>query len=83
MSATSATMSGYGSVPIDTAITLTSVAFVLMHMTVASPHALAPLFVLSLGLGWAYERTGRLAAPIVMHMVFNLANLALALVTTA
>jgi membrane protease YdiL (CAAX protease family) len=62
------------------AIALTSGVFVLMHLSIAAPHAMAPLFVLSLGFGWAYERTGRLAAPIVMHMLFNLANLMLAMV---
>ena len=30
-----------------------------------------PLFVLALGLGIVYERTGSLLAPICMHAVFN------------
>ncbi len=30
-----------------------------------------PLFVLSLGLGWLYQRTGRLAGPVAMHATFN------------
>jgi membrane protease YdiL (CAAX protease family) len=29
-------------------------------------------------LGWAYEKTGRLTAPIVMHALFNAGNLLLA-----
>jgi membrane protease YdiL (CAAX protease family) len=58
------------------AIVLASIGFVLVHVNV--PVAMfAPLLVLSLGLGAIYERSGRLAAPIVAHMAFNLANLAL------
>lgn len=64
-----------------TSIVITSVVFVTMHLGAASGHALPPLFVLSLGFGWAYERTGRLAAPITMHVLFNAANLALAWAT--
>jgi membrane protease YdiL (CAAX protease family) len=65
------------------AVIITSVIFTLMHGNVAPPHALVALFVLALGLGWIYERTGRLAAPIAMHMTFNLANAALALLATS
>jgi len=61
-----------------TAILITSCVFVFMHLTVARWHALPALFVLSLGFGWVYERTGRLAAPIVMHVLFNALNLGLA-----
>jgi membrane protease YdiL (CAAX protease family) len=60
-------------------ITVTSLVFMMMHASIADWHALPPLFVLSLGLGWAYERTGRLATPIIMHAGFNLANLAVAM----
>ena len=65
------------------AILLTSGVFVCMHVTVARWHALPALFVLSLGFGWVYERTGRLAAPIVMHVLFNALNLGLAWWTVA
>ena len=34
-------------------------------------HALPALFVLSLGLGWLYERTGSLWAVMLMHALFN------------
>ncbi len=61
------------------AIVLASVVFVLMHVGVARGHALGGLFVLSLGLGWIYERTGRLAAAVTLHVLFNAANLALGL----
>jgi membrane protease YdiL (CAAX protease family) len=60
-------------------IGLTGLAFALMHYTAAAPHAVAALFVLGLGFGWAYERTGRLIAPIVMHVLFNLGNVLLAM----
>lgn len=61
------------------AIGATSVIFSVMHADVAQPQAVAGIFVLSLGFGWAYERTGRLLAPMVMHMLFNAANVALTL----
>jgi hypothetical protein len=65
-----------------TGIIITSIIFVAMHVGAAQWHALPALFVLSLGFGWVYERTGRLAAPIAMHITFNGINLALALLTT-
>lgn len=61
------------------AVIATSAAFALMHLGSADVHALAALFVLSLAFGWAYERTGRLIAPVLMHILFNAGNLALAL----
>jgi membrane protease YdiL (CAAX protease family) len=61
------------------AIVTTSLIFALMHWGNARPHALVALFVLSLGFGWSYERTGRLAAPMTMHLLFNAGNLALGL----
>ncbi len=60
------------------AIALTSGAFAVMHATVAPLHAVLSLFVLSLGLGWIYERTGRLSASITMHVLFNAGNLVIA-----
>ena len=64
-----------------TGIVITSTVFVMMHVGAARWHALPALFLLSLGFGWVYERTGRLAAPIAMHVMFNALNLALALMT--
>lgn len=55
----------------------TSVLFVLMHAGAVSWHALPVLFVLSIGLGIARIRTGSVVAPIVIHALFNLANVAL------
>lgn len=59
------------------AIVGTSVVFASVHLALARPHAVAAIFVLSLGFGWAYERTGRLAAPVTMHVLFNAGNVAL------
>ncbi len=61
------------------AIIVTSVIFAMMHVGAASWHALPALFVLSIGFGWVYERTQSLVAPIIMHLLFNAANLGLAL----
>ncbi len=60
------------------AIIATSAIFALMHLDVAQWHAVAAIFVLSVGFGWVYEKTGRLAAAVTMHALFNAANLALA-----
>ena len=57
---------------------VTSIIFALMHWGAVAWHALPPLFVLSLAFGWIYERTGRLSASIVMHILFNAVNVALA-----
>lgn len=61
------------------AIFVTSAIFAFMHGNVAESQAVVALFVFSLGLGWVYERTGRLAAPMAMHMGFNAVNALLAL----
>ncbi len=45
-------------------------AFGLAHME--QPHVVAPLIVLGVILGYVYERTGSLVAPITMHLLFNL-----------
>ncbi|MBT5382716.1 MAG: CPBP family intramembrane metalloprotease [Phycisphaerae bacterium] len=58
-------------------IVLASLIFTAMHIGAVDPHGLAGLFVLSLGFGWAYAKTGRLTASIVMHMAFNAGNLIL------
>ena len=63
------------------AILLTSILFSAMHF--ADIKALPALFALSLALGYSYERTGRLYSPIMIHMLFNLVNIAEALTNTA
>lgn len=42
-------------------------------------HSLPAIAVLGLTMGIAYERTGRVAVPIAMHVAFNGANVALAM----
>lgn len=63
------------------AIFLTSMLFVFMHIPVIPGASMASaattLLVLSLCLGWVYERTGRLVAPILVHAFFNGSNLML------
>lgn len=61
------------------AVGVAATIFTAMHATAVEPFALAALFVLGLGFGWVYERTGSIIAPIVMHAGFNAANVALAL----
>ena len=56
------------------AITITSVLFGLVHVW-AQPAAVPSLVILSMVLGYNYERTGRLLAPILLHAFFNAANL--------
>lgn len=63
-----------------TAITIASAIFAVMHLSAAPqpsaiPGLLASLFILSLGFGWAYEKSGCLLVPIVMHALFNAGNL--------
>ena len=50
------------------AIAMTSILFALVHADLAHWPA---LFVLSLGLGYSYEKSGSLLRPIFMHAFFN------------
>ncbi|MBS3734294.1 MAG: CPBP family intramembrane metalloprotease [Phycisphaerae bacterium] len=47
----------------------TSACFASVH--VATPHHVPALFALGIALGYNYERTGRLIAPIGIHTLFN------------
>lgn len=62
---------------------ISSACFAAIHfgggVSAENAYALAPLFVLGLFLGIAFERTGRLWVPITMHMLFNAVNVALVL----
>jgi len=58
------------------AIIATSVLFVMVHANLSHWPA---LFALSLGLGYAYEKSGSLFRPIFMHVLFNGATIALKL----
>lgn len=60
-------------------IVFASVVFTLAHVGVGPWYGLVPILVLSLSVGLAFERTRSLAVPIGMHVVFNAANVALAL----
>ncbi|MCC6323134.1 MAG: CPBP family intramembrane metalloprotease [Phycisphaerales bacterium] len=64
------------------AVAMTSLLFAVMHVAtgVVPWSAAAPLFVLSMGLGLAFERTGRIGVPIVMHGLFNAANVAVVVI---
>ncbi len=59
------------------AIVITSLIFTTMHGAMVDLRGLFALFVLSLGFGWIYVRTGRLLASIVMHAAFNAFNILL------
>ncbi len=56
-------------------------AFGLAHME--QPHVVAPLIVLGVILGYVYERTGSLVAPITMHLLFNLKTMIFATIANA
>jgi membrane protease YdiL (CAAX protease family) len=53
------------------AVIVTSLAFAGIHQSKAF---FVPLFVLSVGFGYLYERTGNLWATVACHGLFNLAN---------
>ncbi|MDH3584508.1 MAG: CPBP family glutamic-type intramembrane protease, partial [Phycisphaerae bacterium] len=63
-------------------IVVASAVFTGIHVGAADWHAMPALFVLSLGLGFLYERTGSLWAPILMHALFNASQIALTLLLT-
>jgi membrane protease YdiL (CAAX protease family) len=46
---------------------LSATMFTLVH----HPISMLPVFVIGLATAWIYERTGRLAAPIFVHVVYN------------
>lgn len=58
------------------AIAITSVLFAITH---ANPEHWLTLFVLAMGLGYAYEKSGSLLRPIFMHAMFNGFTIAAAL----
>lgn len=51
------------------AVLVTSAIFAASHYS--QPVAIPALFVLSVGIGYNYERTGRLLSPILIHAIFN------------
>lgn len=61
------------------AVLVTSAVFALVHYSILQ--SVPAIFVLSLALGYNYERCGRLYPPILMHMLFNGVFMALDLTT--
>lgn len=61
------------------AIVLTSVVFTMIHMGEVAWYALPVLTCLSVCLGLAFERSGRLGVPIAIHAFFNVSQLAYSL----
>ncbi len=62
---------------------MTSIIFAAAHLSPGTGvpwYAAVALFGLSVAIGLAFERTGKLSVAIGMHIAFNLANVALALV---
>lgn len=59
-------------------VLITSAIFAAAHLGSVPVQALPMLFVLGAAFGVAMVRTGSLAVPIVMHVLFNAANVALA-----
>jgi len=57
------------------AVLIASALFAAMHLN--QPQAIGSLFALAVAMGYNYERTGRLFAPILIHAIFNAVNLAL------
>jgi membrane protease YdiL (CAAX protease family) len=55
------------------AIMCSAVAFALVHL--GQPHAVPALLVLGLMLATAYELSGTLMVPILVHVLFNLRTL--------
>lgn len=60
------------SLPAWQAILVSATVFAIMH----PPAAMLPVFVLGLCTGWAYERSGTLLAPMLVHASYNAAMLA-------
>jgi membrane protease YdiL (CAAX protease family) len=64
-------------------ILLTSALFALVHRSSDVPwYAIGTLFMLSLCLGFAYERSRSIAVPIAMHMGFNALNVVIAVMVS-
>ena len=55
------------SLPLSVSIVASAAIFTLCHPAVSA----APVFVMACLAAWAFERTGRLATPILVHLVYN------------
>lgn len=58
-------------------LVLSSLIFAAVHWPMEKRLMLWPLFALAIGLcfGWAFEKSGHIAGPIVAHFVINFVNL--------
>lgn len=65
------------------AIVITSFLFAMMHWPALTDGSrlvgIIVLFILAVGWGMLYERTGRIAAPVLAHAIFNATNVLIAL----
>lgn len=61
-------------------VLVASLIFTVVHVDAVWAFALPGIFVLSVVMGAAYERTGSLLVPMAIHFAFNLTNILLALV---
>jgi len=52
-------------------ISITAAFFAIIHAPIEGWESFGPLFVLAVTLGYVYERTGNLWAPIALHALFN------------
>jgi len=55
------------SLPAWQAIVISAAIFAIVH----PPASMLPVFVLGLCTGWAYERSGSLLAPMLVHAMYN------------
>jgi membrane protease YdiL (CAAX protease family) len=62
-------------------ILATSALFALIHAAIVPWHAMPTLFAVGVLCGIAFERTGRLGTPVLIHAAFNAVNLGMALAT--
>jgi membrane protease YdiL (CAAX protease family) len=49
----------------------------------SQPHAILPLVILGYVLGYIYDRSGALLAPVMMHALFNLKSMLFAALEAA
>ncbi|MCC6682358.1 MAG: CPBP family intramembrane metalloprotease [Phycisphaeraceae bacterium] len=61
------------------AIAIAAAIFASVHLGSVSWQAMPALWVLGLMLGWIYERTGSLLPGVIVHAVFNAANITVVL----